>query len=211
MALDIELANWALDEAKRKGASAAEVLCVTAESLDAGVRLGEVEKLKSSRERRLGLMANESLSDGLKRMALSQADLAARIAEIGPAQFEEIKTVLVQDPGFMVELKRWVAREETNEGQIVSESDLTDDAIFQRLETDVKFRSVATTLLQRYGYLVPKVNPFSEMAKEQDLLMQERVRWIAQEEAQQREAQAAFTEQMFELAKKCAQGDPQQL
>src|SRR6266851_7972351 len=53
--VDIALANWALDEAKRKGASAAEVLCVTAESLAAGVRMGEVEKLKSSRERRLGL------------------------------------------------------------------------------------------------------------------------------------------------------------
>src|SRR5246127_2434678 len=53
--VDIELANWALDEAKRKGASAAEVLCVTAESLSAGVRMGEVEKLKSSRERRLGI------------------------------------------------------------------------------------------------------------------------------------------------------------
>src|SRR5208282_1059825 len=38
--VDIELANWALDEARRKGASAAEVLCVTAESLAAGVRLG---------------------------------------------------------------------------------------------------------------------------------------------------------------------------
>jgi polysaccharide biosynthesis/export protein len=123
------------------------------------------------------------------------------------ASAAQIKTVLVQDPGFMVELKRWVAREETNDGQIVSESDLTDDAIFQRLETDVKFRSVATALLQRYGYLVPKVNPLSEMAKEQDLLMEERVKWIAQEEAQQREAQAAFTEQMFELARKCAQGD----
>src|SRR5579863_10677818 len=55
MALDLELANWALDEAKKKGASGAEVLCVTGESLMAGVRMGEVEKLKSSRERRLGL------------------------------------------------------------------------------------------------------------------------------------------------------------
>src|SRR5271169_952573 len=53
--VSVELANWALDEAKRKGASAAEVLCVTAESLGAGVRMGEVEKLTSSRERRLGL------------------------------------------------------------------------------------------------------------------------------------------------------------
>lgn len=49
------MADWALGEAKKKGATAAEVLCVNAESLSAGVRLGEVEKLKSSRERRLGL------------------------------------------------------------------------------------------------------------------------------------------------------------
>ncbi len=53
--VDPALAEWALDEARRAGASAAEVLCVSAESLAAGVRLGEVEKLKSSRERRIGI------------------------------------------------------------------------------------------------------------------------------------------------------------
>jgi len=51
----LELAQWALAEASRKGATAAEVLIVGAESLSAGVRFGAVEKLKSSRERRLGL------------------------------------------------------------------------------------------------------------------------------------------------------------
>ena len=50
----LELAQWALSEASRNGATAAEILIVSAESLAAGVRLGEVEKLKSSRERRLG-------------------------------------------------------------------------------------------------------------------------------------------------------------
>ncbi|HXN86430.1 MAG TPA: TldD/PmbA family protein [Candidatus Binataceae bacterium] len=53
--LDLNLAEWALSEAKKNGATAAEVLLVSGESLSAGVRLGEVEKLKSSRERRLGL------------------------------------------------------------------------------------------------------------------------------------------------------------
>lgn len=53
--LDTALAEWVLTEARRQGATAAEVLCVSAESTAAGVRLGEVEKLKSSRERRLGL------------------------------------------------------------------------------------------------------------------------------------------------------------
>ena len=53
--IDPALAEWALSEARRCGATAAEVLLVSGESLAAGVRLGEVEKLKSSRERRLGL------------------------------------------------------------------------------------------------------------------------------------------------------------
>ena len=53
--VDAALAEWALGVARRHGATAAEVLCVSAESLAAGVRLGEVEKLKSSRERRLGI------------------------------------------------------------------------------------------------------------------------------------------------------------
>src|ERR1039458_7080012 len=85
--VDIELANWALDEARRKGASAAEVLCVSGESLSAGVRLGEVEKLKSSRERRLGLRVFSGQSsatsstaeieqDSLKEFIKSTVDLA---------------------------------------------------------------------------------------------------------------------------------------
>src|SRR5580698_7074426 len=53
--LDLNLAEWALGVAKKHGATAAEVLLISGESLSAGVRLGQVEKLKSSRERRLGL------------------------------------------------------------------------------------------------------------------------------------------------------------
>ena len=51
--LDPALAQWVLDQARHHGANAAEALLVSAESTSAGVRLGEVEKLKSSRERRL--------------------------------------------------------------------------------------------------------------------------------------------------------------
>ena len=71
--IDIALANRVLDEARRMGASAAEVLCVTAESLSAGVRLGEVEKLKSSRERRLGL-----------RVFCGQSSATSSTAELEP-------------------------------------------------------------------------------------------------------------------------------
>ena len=103
--------------------------------------------------------------DNLSRVAASAAD---------------IKTVLVKDTGLMVELKRWVARDATSQGQIISETDLTDDAIFDRLQSDVQFRSVATQLVQRYGYLVPQLNPDSAAGKEQELLVKERVKLLAQ-------------------------------
>jgi len=53
--IDPAIAEWTLNQARACGATAAEVLMVSAESLAAGVRKGEVEKLKSSREQRLGL------------------------------------------------------------------------------------------------------------------------------------------------------------
>ncbi len=94
----------------------------------------------------------------------------------------EIKTVLVKDPGIMVELKRWVAKDATQHGQVLIETDLTDDAIFDRLVSDVEFRAIATQLVQRYGYLVPQLNPDSVAGKEQDMLSKERAKLTAQNE-----------------------------
>lgn len=85
--LDLKLAEWALEVAKKSGATAAEVLLISGESLSAGVRLGEVEKLKSSRERRLGLRVFSGQSsatsstaeieqDSLKDFIKSTVDLA---------------------------------------------------------------------------------------------------------------------------------------
>jgi len=78
----------------------------------------------------------------------------------------QIRVVLAKDAGLMVELKRWVAKEATDNGQIVEDSDLADQAIFERLDRDIVFRSVATRLLQRYGYLLPATNPDSSQGKE---------------------------------------------
>jgi len=102
------------------------------------------------------------------------------------ASATDIKAVLIKDAGLMVELKRWVAKDATGHGQIISDSDLTDEAIFDRLDADVQFRAVATLLVQRYGYLVPKLNPESEAAKERELLVQERTKWLAQAQEQER-------------------------
>jgi len=108
----------------------------------------------------------------------------SRVAASAP----EIKAVLLKDIGLLVELKRWVAKDATSHGQIVSESDLTNDAIFDRLEMDVQFRSVATALLQRYGYLVPKPNPGSEAARESELIFQARAKSFLQEREEERVA-----------------------
>jgi hypothetical protein len=99
------------------------------------------------------------------------SELATQNLSRVAATTAEIKSVLLKDSGLMVELKRWVAKDATDHGQIVSDADLTNDNIYERLEMDVQFRSVATTLLQRYGYLIPKLNPESDAAKEHELLI----------------------------------------
>lgn len=118
---------------------------------------------------------------------LSQENLG-RVA----ASATDIRGVLSWNQGLLVELKRWVAKEATDNGQIVEDSKLTDQAIFERLENDVAFRSVATRLLQRYGYLMPTPAPDSDLAKEkqlalqqEQLVIQERARRLVQIEAQE--------------------------
>jgi protein involved in polysaccharide export with SLBB domain len=97
----------------------------------------------------------------------------------------QIREVLVKDAGLLVEMKRWVAKEAADNGQVVEDSNLSDQAIFDRLEHDVAFRSIATRLLQRYGYLLPAANPDSTLGKEQELILKERARRLVQVEAQE--------------------------
>src|SRR5580704_1633394 len=101
------------------------------------------------------------------------------------ASATQIRAVLVKDEGLMVELKRWVAKEATDSGQVVEDSRLTDQAIFDRLDQDIAFRSIATRLLQRYGYLMPMPNPDSDFAKENEFVLKERARRLVQIESQE--------------------------
>src|ERR1700722_2173714 len=103
-------------------------------------------------------------------------DLANENYEHLAAAPRQIQEVLLKDPGLLVELKRLAIKEATDNGQIVEDSSLTDQAIFERLEQDVKFRSLATRLVQRYGYLLPSFNPESEIAKQRDFVLKERAR-----------------------------------
>src|SRR6267154_3809558 len=122
------------------------------------------------------------------------------------ASASDLKAILIRDAGLMVELKRWMAKDATGHGQIVSDSDLTDEAILDRLEMDVQFRSTATLLVQRYGYLVPKLNPESEAAKTRELLVQERTKWLAQAQEQER---AIASQKRMEKVQKAAACDSQ--
>ncbi len=115
----------------------------------------------------------------------AQSDLAQENENQVAASSVQIREILVKDAGLLVELKRWIAKEATDNGQVVRESSLSQEAIFERLDRDVTFRSVATRLLQRYGYLLPSPNPDSSLAKEQELVMKERARQLVQIEAQE--------------------------
>src|SRR6478672_10782563 len=113
------------------------------------------------------------------------SDLAKENLGRVAASSSQLQAVLLRDAGILVELKSWVAKEVTDNGQIVEDSLLTDQAIFDRLDRDVAFRSVATQLLQRYGYLLPNLNPESDIAKGQDLVLKERARRLVQLESQE--------------------------
>ncbi len=125
------------------------------------------------------------------------SDLASENLNRVAASAQQIEAVLGREPGLLVELKRWVAKEATDRGQIVEEAELTDQGIFDRLARDLQFRAVATRLLQRYGYLLPKLNPETEAAKEQDLLLKERTRLLARAEAAEAAEEEALDRQRY--------------
>jgi len=132
--------------------------------------------------------------DNLSRVAASAADL---------------KIVLLRDAGLLVELRRWIAKDATDHGQVVSDPDLTNDAIFERLEADSQFRAVATLLVQRYGYLLPKVNPDSELGKEREFLILERAKWRAQRQEEELSLERTRDSRSLQNAQSCdPQSDP---
>lgn len=104
------------------------------------------------------------------------SDLAQDNLRHVAASAEQIRAVLQAQPGLLVELKRWAAKDAADLGQVVSAADLADEAIYDRLASDAEFRAVATKLLERYGYLIPKASPGSEAAKEQEVLLEARLR-----------------------------------
>jgi polysaccharide export outer membrane protein len=124
---------------------------------------------------------------GLQRSAVEMpAQAPARPQDIisenldrAAAAADQILEVLNRDPGLMVELKRLLAKDAGAAGQILDESDLNDGAVADQLRSDIHARVLATRLLQRYGFLVPRLNPDSELGAEQKLVLQERAQLLA--------------------------------
>jgi protein involved in polysaccharide export with SLBB domain len=123
--------------------------------------------------------------DTRRNSTADTSDLAKDNLNRVAASAVQIRAVLAKDAGLLVELKRWIAKEATDNGQVVEDSKLLDEAIFDRLNRDIAFRAVATRLLQRYGYLMPSPNPDSSYGKEEDILLKERARRQVQIEAQE--------------------------
>ena len=138
----------------------------------------------------LSLLATDAFARPQGDQVISASELAKDNLDRVAASESQITAVLNANPGLFVELKRWVAKDAADRGQIVKDSDLTDAAILTRLTNDIHFRAAATLLLQRYGYLLPKVNPDSEVGREQVALEQERIReLVSTQQAQSQQAQ----------------------
>lgn len=105
-------------------------------------------------------------------------DLTADNLDRVAATADQILEVLNRDAGLMVEFQRLLAQYASASGQLLEESDLTESAVAERLREDLRTRALATRLLQRYGYLVPKINPDSDLAQEQKLFLQERAQQL---------------------------------
>jgi polysaccharide export outer membrane protein len=149
--------------------------------MGASVAAGQEPEREEEQQRRQQTPAAQEPQEraGVQERQAHVADWATDNLDLVSASAEQIRDVLTKDPGLMVELKRLMARRAIDRGQLVVEADLTDAAIMELLSTDARFRSLATRLLQRYGYLIPQVNPQSPEGQEQELIRRDRAARIA--------------------------------
>jgi len=132
----------------------------------------------SQQESKQGV-AQRSGTETAARVPGRPPDIISDNLERVAASADQILEVVNKEAGLMVEFKRLLAQDAGVSGQILEESDLTDVAVAERLRSDLRARVLATRLLQRYGYLVPRLNPDSDLEAEQKLVRQERAQMLA--------------------------------
>jgi polysaccharide biosynthesis/export protein len=123
--------------------------------------------------------AQQSGSETPARVSVRPPDIISDNLDRVAASADQILEVLNKEPGLMVELKRLLAQDAGASGQILEESDLTDVSVAERLRSELRARVLATRLLQRYGFLVPRLNPDSDLEAERKLVLQERAQILA--------------------------------
>lgn len=128
---------------------------------------------------------------GFKSAQRLPNDLVSRNLEHVAATADQILAVLNRDSGLMMEFKAAFAREAGLQGQIVEDRDLTDAAIADRLRDDLRLRLLATTVLRKYGYLQPKINPESELAEEKSLMQRQHMQDLQRASLTQQSGPAA--------------------
>jgi polysaccharide export outer membrane protein len=133
----------------------------------------------SSQERSAQSVPRKPVSEAQGTASVLASDIVSENLEHVAASATQILEVLNREAGLMVELKRLLAQDAGVSGQILEEADMTDSAVAERLATDLRARVLATHLLQRYGYLVPHVNPDSDLGTERKLELQERAQILA--------------------------------
>src|SRR5258707_9791403 len=126
-----------------------------------------------------GSATQVSGAESAARVPLHSPDIISDNLDRVAASADQILEVVNKEAGLMVELKRLLAQDAGVSGQIREESDLTDVAVAERLRSELRARVLATRLLQRYGYLVPRLNPDSDVEAEQKLVRQERAQILA--------------------------------
>jgi len=156
----------------------ARISLLAAIFLCAGAAHAQQPETKDERGRAEQPYGGASAQKGKHQDTWRGGDLAADNLDRVAATAEQISEVLNRDPGLMVELKRMLAQDAGASGQLLEESDLSDAAIAERLREELRTRVLATRLLQRYGYLLPKLNPDSDLAQEQKLFLQERAQQL---------------------------------
>jgi PmbA protein len=90
----LEIAELLLDGARRHGADAADVVVAEGDSLEVGVRLGEIEKLKQARQKHLGLR----VFVGARSAITSSADFSRAALERLAADTCALARVVAEDP-----------------------------------------------------------------------------------------------------------------
>ncbi|MGB9465163.1 MAG: SLBB domain-containing protein [Candidatus Acidiferrum sp.] len=134
--------------------------------------------------------SKQSAQPMVSRGARPSSDMVGDNLDRVAATAAQILELLNRDAGLMVEYKRLLAQDAGAGGQLLDESDLTDTAVTERLNEDLRARVLATKLLRRYGYLLPKVNPDSDLAAEHNLVMQDRASAIARAAERNTESRA---------------------